>query len=167
MNVAVFLCPASQVKKLASPSYDIVLTPENAAHPKTYPTPYEKIVATTSEHVLESSVLRSEMKSLSKPLRELFGDDAEPIIRRGLYLSALKNELRLLIDAKRKMDSFAASSPVNVDVYYTYLAFPELFSPEHFVLEWCHCPRVARGKLSVVFKIFGILRGFRFSQRRP
>ncbi len=165
MNAAVFLCPTSQISELALNDYDVVLGPESGSHPKTmHALEFKKIVATTSESLLEASILRRELDRIFESLEGMFDEGSASIIKRGLYLSPLKNDLRLLINAKDKLLGMTSPSTINVDVYYTYLTFPELFAHEPFVVKWFHCPRIARGRLSFLFKLLEKLRPSSYTQ---
>lgn len=153
VRVGVFLCPSPSASNACRSRYDTAFVPKGLSVPLGSAGSEREITVLTSESELEFSLLRPQVNRIVGRLEFLLGVDPGEVLKRGLYLSALKTELRLLLDAKNKLDRLKGDDDMTLEIYYTYLSYPDLFPPERYRTEWIQCPRMSEGRLARVFSL--------------
>lgn len=161
MNAAIILSPYEAINLSSPRSYDLVLTPDDYVSDMIIADSVVKIFPATSEHRLEWKLLEPRISDVSAALNHIFGADLQPLLKRGLSLSAIKTELRLLIAANKKLEELELNSSVNLDVFYSYFKYSDAFENLPYFDNWLLCQRYAHGKLSRLTMLLDYFNRFR------
>jgi len=122
-------------------TFDVVVLPEAFAAHETLPPSVELKAVSVSplDHEQEFELISRCVDMIGANLVTERNDAVWPVLSRGLYLSAIKAELRVFMRVAIMAEELRKSGVESISIFYRYCVFDSLFRSAQMEVDWVPC----------------------------